>query len=363
MKKAQTLEFLFYAILALIIFIPTALWASQFIKLGDKSVESYNNLVGIVNKLEPGDLNSLAFYMDSDNIVFGISNGTIKVESIITSSSKIETIAGTFTPPSIIDSSLSINRPGQCPLDKSCICICQDDIELEGFTDQVIKCGGKIFCSQHNNIQFFEERQFDAIPIKTGAITFDGMVKNGFFLTMEYSTVYGVSTRLDIQSPTTVYVERYENYVNVCFTRKCITNDMKDELNKGVAIKEFNRFKEFYFECKQTGTCGTFSLTLPDRYSIYYNKIKDSILNLKKPGKLVLINTDNTDIDYIRENLGEVVVKDKTENEISFEGTLNNFEGKIYTEGIFAAVFESVAGLLDNSFELKKVDDKVVIKK
>jgi len=317
MKKAQMLQFLFYTILALVIFIPTILFASQFFSVGDKSLPSFNQLSSTIESIKDGELKSFPLTMNPDNLITGFTKESIKVESVIYEVWPFDA------------TSKFVSRPQQCEKGKSCLCMCKDDVESEGET---IKCTGKIFCNSFNTINFFEKRPVGEIPFQHSKLSKKTEWRNGFFLTNSKNPtflkkIYPVDTvTLISKIPKTlaVYVQRHKDLVNVCLSKECITNEMIDELNNEDAIKEFKRFKETYLSCKQIGKkCGAFSLKLPERYFITYEtSISGDIFGqfYDEEGRVRLI------ISREPEN---IKVEDKEGNEFTFEATVyQDDEGK-----------------------------------
>tara|TARA_B100000315_G_scaffold260241_1_gene320244 strand:+ start:1194 stop:2567 length:1374 start_codon:yes stop_codon:yes gene_type:complete len=73
MKKAQMLKFLFWTIVGLAFFIPACMLGSNFMSLGDSSLDSYSNLIETVESIGEGELASISFSMSKKSVVVGFS--------------------------------------------------------------------------------------------------------------------------------------------------------------------------------------------------------------------------------------------------------------------------------------------------
>ena len=374
MKKAQMLQFLFYTILALVIFIPTASWASQFFKLSDKSIGSYNQLANIVNTIKDGEINSMALSINKETLIFGISKSSDRAESFTSSPEKIiregEKIIRIIFNLGNAPPNGYIQRPLQCAKGESCLCICAKGLSLE---NDEIKCNNQPVCSSFKNTDFFEERPVADITKLDESITFNGLWKNGIFILNTDNKdmifkVYSIpqTANFAFYNPTTAYVQRHKGFVNICFQRDCITEGMIDNINMEDAIKEFNRLKETYFQCRlaQDGNCGAFSVNMPGRYYIYYSRLaKDINFPSGLPGKLYLVNTENNDPSYIREKLSDITVHAADGKSEIFEATFEGFDGFKSIQGQGFALGDYEDGLLPNYFSLAKAGDNIVIDK
>ena len=350
MKKAQMLQFLFYTILALVIFIPTISWASQFFKLGDKSLKSFNELSGTISSINDGKIKSMPLYLNPKNLIVGFSKDASATESVIYN-----------TWPSDV-TIRSASRPSECEKEKSCICLCKEGVKLESNS---IICTEKVICNKFEKTNFFEKRPVGEIPFKHSKLSKKTEWRNGFFLSNSKDTtllkrIYPVDTvqaRSRVPNTITVYVQRYKDFVNVCYDKNCITNQMIDDLNKEDAIKEFNIFEENYFKCKikKDGYCNTFSIVLPERYYLYYITKQDltDIMSVGNVGKIFLIHTENTDLEYIKDNLKDLKVKDNKDKEI-------HIDGKIFKDVDPKQEYDS--GLLDDfaAYEMKVKDKEII---
>ena len=371
MKKADVmLTFLFYTILALVIFIPTCMWASQFLKIGStRAADSYNQLVQLVSGIGEREISSMPLYMNDNSIIFGVSKNSTRVETLT-----YDPISGTR----IING--YVERPIKCEKDKACLCLCKKDVAAEG---NQIKCNGGIQCSTFDKIDFLKTRIINDLTLEKTAIDKSyALWENGFILANSrnrevllkaYSFVprenlVGQTPEINSnsQKQRTIYVQRYQNFIGVCFSRTCITDETIDLLNKEKAIEEFDKFRKTHLECKnkKDEPCGTVSLEIPQRYFIFYVPSVPSTsftlpfgftIELFKgsEGKFWLFNTPDSSPDYLRKHSKEVIVRDKNNNEVSFEGNIYIEDGNVeYQRGFFTHFV---------SFEMKVKDGKVII--
>lgn len=356
MKKAQMQEFLFYTILALVIFIPTVLWASQFFKLSNKSLSSYNQLTSTIGSIKDGEFNSVILYMNPESLIVGFTNNSDKTEAVAYPPAGLNLIFD-------YANRGYIERPLECEKGKSCVCLCQK-IAIDG---NKIICQDKAICNQFNNLDFFYNRPVGEVPFSHSKNSFVSEWRGGFFIINSkdskllkkiYTNVDTIQPSGAIKSPMPVYVQRYKNYVNACLNRNCITNEMIDKLNKEDALKEFNRFKEFYANCaaKDGQVCSAFSLNLPERYYIYYGKLSSRILSISIPftekSALILINTEDSSLNNIKKNLNNIGVKDDHGNLIYFNGNIWRSQDKEYDEGVLPEYTELI---------MTKNNDKIIL--
>jgi len=344
MKKSQMLNFLFWTLVALIIFIPTLLWATKFLKIRDKPLESYFELVQTINSLDrDGEGDSLPLHMNPDYLIVGFSKNADKVQAGISVSEFFIDFGDRVQ--------IEMNRFPQCEKGKSCLCLCRGGVELTN-NEKFLICSENVICNQFEKIDFFENRPLFDAPIISGTPE-NRFWKNGFFFTntrdnkilQKIFAVRGAGN-LNFNNPTPIYVQRYKNLVNVCYDRNCITNEMIDKSNKEEVLKEFQRFKEFYLGCKYNADCGTFSLNLPERYYIYY---EDAFIY----DELRLINTENLNLDYLKDNFKDITVKDEEDDEVAFDATIYK-DDKEKTE--------HDNKIIPSSLEMKKEDDKIIFK-
>jgi hypothetical protein len=348
MKKSQIfmLKYLFGIIIALMFFIPTVQLAAKYFKFVDKPKDSFEQLSSIIDSIEEGSLISMPLHMDQEYLIVGFSKNSKSVETVIYN-------VRPFNP-----TIKSIKRPFQCEKDKSCICLCKEGIKHK--SSEII-CTEEIQCNNFEDTDFFEKRPVGEVPLKKNKLSKETEWRNGFFISNSDDTtllknLYLFDTMLPtsrIPSPSTIYTQRHKGFVNVCFSSDCITDGMIDELNKDDAIKEFNRFEEFYLGCKDLGECKGFTLTLPKNYYVYYKQRQKGLgLSRKEiPGIFYLIKTKDATLKFVNANFGYLILEDEKEEEIKFEDNLYTPDKK-----------DHVSDLVDEGFDLDlKMEEGQVI--
>ena len=205
MKKADTmLTFLFWTVLAIVIFFPTAIWATQFFKLSNKTLDSYQKLVEIIVSIKDGETLSLPFYLEKDSFVVGFAKANGKFENHIYKYDAIEPTEITYV----------FDRPTKCILGKTCICACVEMSFSQKTKPNSIVCNKEPVCANFDSIDFISERVIKKnldkplVSWKGGFIISKGSLAEGLNLLQPASI--------------TVYAERYNNIVDVCFSRPCI---------------------------------------------------------------------------------------------------------------------------------------------
>ena len=326
------LVFLFYIILALIIFIPTVLWASQFFKFSSRAMESYTKLVNTIETVDV--MESMPLYMDDKTAIIGFAahSDNFLVKKRDAQGNEITTIK--FKKP--------VHLLG-CPYDSACVCLCRGGLEyksgsLSDLTSEIsCKDEDKMICNSFDKINFLKIRpptDFDAPQPYPGLWKYTYWWEDGFIISRwpedkgwpvsPYFGGYGDQIGKGVRS---IYVQRYQDYVNVCFSNsdKCITPGIKDEIHKEKAIPEFNRFTDFYKECKEKNNkeCGEFHLNLPISYYIYYhNKASE------EPSGFYLVKT------YTPENWNQDTEMVKKDNKQIFtSGIIYNKNMEEYGDG------------------------------
>ena len=142
-KKAQTAlpyEGLIRLIFAVIAIFGVAFITFSFIRLTNESLESYNNLIDMIENIQDGELKSTILTMDKKTVLIGINSNAdlIKMTDEINSED------------------FYVPRPEECKKQDTCICLCRSDWE-EGDLDvkgRKYECNGEILCSSLDNINF-----------------------------------------------------------------------------------------------------------------------------------------------------------------------------------------------------------------
>lgn len=328
MKKADfMLSFFFWALLGLMIFIPSAIWASQFLKTQDKMMESYYNLIKLMSIIKDGERLSMDFYLDKKSVIVGFSKDNTRFENheYVYDRQNPDQIAAVF------------DKPSDCLSQKACICICKEAIIDQKVRPYPITCGKKIDCTPFNTI--------DILPEKVVRTYGNGRAQNswrGGFLHLRNVPAVANGLVQNQLGSRTFYVERYKNVVDVCLESPCIKEDMKKQIEINQIIQPFNFFVEKYRQCKENGQCSAFSLDIPPLYYIYYKSSKDG----------------NSGIYLVKGNYPKSfnqmeIVKDKDNKEIFFLGTLFKDEN---TELPTGNIFEGYQA------ELRVKDSKVILK-
>lgn len=212
------LDFLFWAVLALIIIIPTSIFASKLLNFNIKPSQSFERLAAEIPspELHDGNINSIPFYLEKGYIIVGFSKHSNKFEkhNSYPNNPNPDQIAYRFTRP-ILDS---------CPLEKACICLCKDSYQgLQDPLPETTECNDAK-CRAFNNIDFPNEKITDKNEDGSPKSTIQG----GFlFFSKSDSTLPGES----IGTGTTLYVQRYRNIIDVCTVSPCISDESKATIN------------------------------------------------------------------------------------------------------------------------------------
>ncbi len=212
MKKAIMLKFLFYAILGLLFFVPTVLWASQFFKLSDKAKESFNNLAGAIISVSDGEIVSSVLYLDDKSIVAGFAKD----------SNRFEQHGYYYNNPNPDQIYFTFNRPKECQNQKACICLCKKSyLGLQESFPESTKCQEPI-CKSFDGIDFLSEK----ITEKYEDGRPKSALKGGFlYFRSANSPLPHVST-----STRVLYIQKYKNFVDVCSSSPCIDDKLKEML-------------------------------------------------------------------------------------------------------------------------------------
>lgn len=319
MKKSQMLSFLFWTVLALIIFVPTVLFASKFLNFNTKLQEDFNNLVGAIdslqNPLQDGEIRSTGFYLEDKSIIAGFAKNSKQFENHEYFYDRTNPDATVFI----------LNRPSSCESQKACICLCKNfDFKVTGADVYTPECE-KPICKSFDNIDFLHEKVVRTYG--NGKPQFSW--KGGF---LHLRNVPAVANGLEQNQigTRTFYIQKYKNFIDVCLNSPCITDDIKEQINKNDAISSFNAFVNKYGECKSSGKCGALSIRQHWPFYIYYfnseNKDKAGFYLVKGDFSKsfaemkIVKNSDGTNIFY-----QGIAYKDEA-NEISTGNALNGPE-------------------------------------
>lgn len=233
MKKADLmLTFLFWGILGLVIFIPSILWASQFLKLSNKALESYNKLGELINLVKDGETLSMGYYMDKKSIIVGFSRDSNRFENHEYRYGIDRKI------PDQID--FVLNRPNECKNQKACICLCCNikiEQKTKPYTAICNKCGKEPACKSFDNIDILSEK----IVRRYGNGKPQNSWKGGFLHLRDVPVAVVVNGLGQNEVGTrTFYVQRYKNIVDVCLNSPCIIDELKEQIDSKETNKPFD---------------------------------------------------------------------------------------------------------------------------
>ena len=225
-KADAMLTFLFWTVVGLMIFIPTCAVSAKFLKVGDKAGGSYNQLLSLASSIKDGELLSMRLYMDDNTAIIGISKNSNRFES--------KSSQGSAT------SVAYFEKPPECQ-SKTCICLCS---EL-GYTninilETRITCGKTPECYPFENIEFLKKRPLTDFTVPTDKLSkIDYWWENGFMIitqnkldkTILAKIGFGGIENFMIKKEKTIYIHRKRNFVNVCYSQNCITDDIKKQID------------------------------------------------------------------------------------------------------------------------------------
>lgn len=328
MKKADTmLSFLFWAILGLGIFIPASLWASQFLNLSDKAMESYSKLGEIVNSVKNGEELSMPVYMDKKSVIVGFARN----------SNRFENHGYVYDRKEPDDIVFVFNRPKECSSLKACICICMDtDIDQKSKPYSAI-CNKGMKCESFGNIDILSEKIVRAY----GNGKPQNSWKGGFLHLRNVPAVANGLLQNQIDTRT-FYIQRYRDVVDVCLSSQCITEEIKKQIDLNDPIRAFNFFVERYSACRENSQCTGFNLQMPEPYYIYY---KDSA-NADRNGFYLMKGDSPKNFDEME------IVKNNDGSGIFYQGQLFKDENAEFSTG---SVLEGIRQ------EFSAKDTKVVL--
>ena len=232
MKKADFMTgFLFWTLLGIIIIIPTTLWASKFFKLSDKAAGSYSQLVSLIGNIRDGELLSMPLYMDDNSAIIGVTKNSKRFEAKSQQGSATSLAYYEVTDP-------------KCQ-GKTCICHCKEmGYEIKSTFETKITCK-ESRCNPFEDLEFLKIRPLNDLNIQTSSSNLDKKWENGFIIFTQTKATSDVAdygnflvSALNFgglieevkKRNKVVYIQRYRNYVNVCYNRICITDDTKNNI-------------------------------------------------------------------------------------------------------------------------------------
>ena len=329
MKKADfMLSFIFWALVGLIIFIPSAIWASQFLKSSDKTFESYYKLIELISTVKDGETFSMSFYLDRKSVIDGFSKDSTRFENH-------EYVYDRKNPDEVV---AVFNKPNDCLNLKACICICEEANLEQKIKPYTLTCSKKVDCTHFNTIDIPSEK-----VVRTyGNGKPQNSWKGGFLHLRDVPAVANGLVQNQIGSRT-FYVQRYKDAVDVCLSSPCITEEMKKKIDMNEVTKPFSFFVEKYKQCKENAKCGTFDLNIPPLYYIYYRASKD---NANSGFHLVKGN-------YPKSFNEMELVKDKDGKEIFFSGMLFKDENTEFPTGNIFEGYQAELIIKDSKMILK----------
>jgi hypothetical protein len=271
-KKSRTMtEFLVRLIISILCIVAViAIFKKPFYWKGEMTT-SFNRLVDKVNTIKDGELLTTSIFLDWETGIIGFRNQG-RFEYILPYYYQKEKQPLTF-----------FERPEVCPEGKLCICLCMKGL---GSSKNM---GDPFFCKKlrcRNDLKGFDfpdkilskRELYDKLKDQEKPY-----MKNGFVIlrSRKQAVLNPFIEALKPQGSKTIYIERIKNIVNICESLPCISEDIRNEIykehfdkieqeNKEKALKEFDRFIEFYNNCLN-GQCEEFNLSLPIGYYIYYH--------------------------------------------------------------------------------------------
>ncbi|MCK4521476.1 MAG: hypothetical protein KAU20_02800 [Nanoarchaeota archaeon] len=226
-KKAITYpyEFLVGLIIALVVFIPTVLFASQFFRLSDQALDSYNKFAGLIESVDEGELESIPLYMDKgtaivgfskDNDLFVVKNSPKENAGILLKMEKSENL---------------------CMEGRACLCLCRKGLEFIR-SPPTFECK-KMICNElPENLDFAKNIPKEVKEIKTWQLYHDGFM---IYNDKKAPTNLGLIQYKDRLK--TIYIERKNDKIYICEKSPCITAEMIEKREKA----EYNEFEYHYF--------------------------------------------------------------------------------------------------------------------
>lgn len=218
MKKADiVLGILFWTLVGLIIFFPTALFVSKLFALSGKGLESFNKLAENIASIRDGEKFPLSspIYMEKKSFIVGFAKNSNRFENHRFRYSGVEPT----------DVAVVFDKPEKCA-GKSCLCFC-NSMDLNQKQQPIsILCDKELICTPFNSIDFLPEK----IVIKDENGRTRLLFKGGFIFIRGFEIEALNPNRA---ATFTAYVERYKNIVDVCTERPCITSEIMQKIDSG----------------------------------------------------------------------------------------------------------------------------------
>ena len=292
-KGAVADEFFFTLIVAIVIFVPTVMWATSWFRLTDRGLDNYNTLVDKIGLLKSGEADSMSLYLDTDTAILFFEPDAEYVSLL----SDIKDISWSATGIRGYDYTyLAVERPSECENGMSCVCLCQEapdsmvvnmntktfdpDVLITQNKDKIPTCT-KSICSSYENEDFFTKTKSN--------------FKGGFFIERGWS-------KAKVPKYRAFYLQRYRNVISVCDEPRCITSAEKTVYDDyWTAV---NGFESALFTCSQKTdedcVCGHFN-------NIYFtpnNEFRYDIVDTKKDDKSLVIETYSLGKPFKEKKLG-----------------------------------------------------------
>jgi len=247
------LEFVVRLVIALVMVITVIAIAKSCFRISSEATGSYTELVTVIDEIQEGELRSKPIILDKGTAIFGFSKNSEKISltnrGIITKEDK---------------PAITIDRPSACEKDAACLCLCSSKWGRKkalSFPHEMV-CNGNIYCQNIDEIDFIQEQDLKdfGVDIKdfysyfklVGGFTFERYNKDflddyaefeSYFLPL-FTGIKAINPREDLPSlhgsvspivfderVRTIYIQRYQDKVAVCFNSPCITEEIKQELD------------------------------------------------------------------------------------------------------------------------------------
>ena len=204
------LKFLFWTIVAFLFIMPACQLGTELTNIGDDSVKSYSNLIGIIDpnnidSVKDGETRSMAFSLNKKSVVVGFSKNSGQFENW--KGNELKSVFG---------------KPGSngCVAYKACICLCQG-YELDKKTKSAkLPCKDLLLCHPFDNINIVSEKEVNTdMYVSTGY-----KWKGGFLIHRDIDDSEDVNGLEKNNIGTrTFYVQRIKDIVGVCTISTIVT--------------------------------------------------------------------------------------------------------------------------------------------